>query len=604
MTQDANRNALWARAIAEELARSGVRDVCASPGSRSTPLTLAAAAHPDLRLTMHIDERSASFFALGTALRTGRPAALVCTSGTAGAHYLPAVIEARYSRVPLVVLTADRPAELMHAGAGQTIDQVHLFGDHARAFVHADLPVTEPLALRHLRATVDRLVATARGDVGPGAGAVHLNVPFREPLAPIPVPGDVDPELYAREPLAMHGRGDAPLIQYAADAPTPSASTLDAIAAALDASSRPVICVGPLPSTTQPDDLKSVLALSEVSGAPIMADPVSQLRFTEHGGATVLTRYDAFLRSADWRRAHAPDVVVRFGASLTSKVHRFWRQEHLAARELLVDPDGLLHDEVQHAELVAVGAPGVVARGVAARITRDHSSSEWVAALTDAERTADGVFSSALPEGPLWEAPLARAVVDAMGSGDTLMLASSMPIRDADAFSGARAIGARVVSNRGANGIDGLTSTALGLASRTPDAHTWAVIGDVAFLHDVGGLFAARGAGVDLDATIVVPNNSGGGIFHYLPIASHDEVDFERLFATAHDTQLAHLARAYGVEHALVRTRDELAAALAASREAGGVRVVEAVIDREDNVARHKAAWAEVSARLATEVER
>jgi len=590
---DPNINALWGRVIVEELVRSGVRDACLSPGSRNTPLVLALANHPEVRIHSIVDERSAGFFGLGIAKAAGRPVVLVCTSGSAGAHYLPAIIEANHSGIPLVALTADRPWELQQAGAGQTIEQKHFFGKELRDFVHTELPSTEALALRHLRVSVDRAIAKAMGIPGNHLGPVHLNVPFREPLAPIPhgrLPDDV-------EALALSGRRDPPLLSHHKAEARPHADSVAAIAKALDGAERPVVVCGPMePWSSSPNGFVELFAKL---GVPVMADPLSQWRqgpISEY----VLTHYDAFLRSEAWRTEHAPDVVLRFGRMPTSKVYRFWREAHPQATEILVTPDGVLHEPVQQAEIMLCADPNLTAEALAAAVTRAHHASSWTESLQRAERVAAAEVQRAVDADGIWEGVVVREVSRAMLPEDVYFAASSMPIRDLDTFGGASRRPGAVYCNRGANGIDGLISTSLGI-STVEEGHVFAVLGDVAFLHDVSGLLAATKSrhadGVSMDVTFVVDNNGGGGIFEYLPIARYPE-HFERLFVTTHDVDIAPLCAAYGVSHQRVTQREDLAAALAARRASSGVGVIEVMIDRADNVSRHRAMWDGVVRRL------
>lgn len=604
MTRDPNRNALWARAIAEELTRCGVRHVVISPGSRSTPLALALCAQPDLVVHSHIDERAAAFFALGAARSSGLPAALLCTSGSAAAHYLPAIIEADHSRLPLIAISADRPPELMACGAGQTIDQLHLFGHHVREFIDAGLPDVAPLSLRHLRARVDRLVARSRGQLGGAPGPVHLNLPLREPLAPTVTPDDPPAALYADAPDATLGRitGGAarPFLQLHPAAPAcPDDTTIAQLAAALHAARRPLIAVGP----AEPADQASaqIAALAAQLGAPLLADPASGLRAGPWSEAVIAT-YDAFLRDELFCTSHTPDLVLRFGTMPTAKPYRLWRERSIIA-EILVDPCGELYEPTQQASELVVAYPAALIPALQAALARlaevapGAAEPAWLASWRAADRAATAAIEAACAGDLAWEIPVARAVFEAAPQGSSLFVASSMPIRDMDSGSGTRAAALPVLASRGANGIDGLISTALGSAAEGPVV---AVLGDVATLHDVGGLLAAtrcaRADGQPLDATFVLINNSGGGIFSFLPIAGYPE-HFERHFLTTHTADFAALCAGYGVAHIAVGS------SLARLKEAvraphRGVRVIEVTVDREDNVRRHRALWPAVQAAL------
>jgi 2-succinyl-5-enolpyruvyl-6-hydroxy-3-cyclohexene-1-carboxylate synthase len=599
-TRDPNRNALWGRAIAEELVRSGVRHVVISPGSRSTPLTLALCDQPGLVVHSQIDERAAAFFALGAARSSGQPAALLCTSGSAAAHYLPALIEADHSRLPLIAISADRPPELMACGAGQTIDQVHLFGHHVREFVDAGTPEVDALSLRHLRARVDRLVARASGRLGGAPGPVHLNLPMREPLAPTRTQHDPPDALYADAPDAAYGRADGqPFLRIHAGAPGVDSASIDALAAALHRARRPLLVVGP----SEPADqaCAQIAQLASQLDAPLIADPASGLR-AGPWSARVMTTADAVLRDEVFCSGHTPDLVLRFGTMPTAKPYRLWR-ERSVVEEFLVDPHGELYEPTQQASHLIVTHPSALIPALQAALARlDEAEprgldAEWTQAFMAANAAATRAIEAACAGGVAWEVAIARAVFEAAPEGASLFVASSMPIRDMDTGSGARMAPLPVLASRGANGIDGLIATALGSATEGPIV---AVLGDVATLHDIGALLSAtrcgRADGERLDATFVLINNSGGGIFSFLPIAGFP-THFERHFLTTHTADFAALCAGYGVEH--VAVGGSLAALRAALGGAyTGVRVIEVTVDREDNVRRHRALWPAVQGAL------
>lgn len=597
---DPNRNALWARTIAEELARSGVRHAVISPGSRSTPLALALCDQPGLVVHSHIDERAAAFFALGAARASGQPAALLCTSGSAAAHYLPAIIEANHARLPLVAISADRPPELMACGAGQTIDQLHLFGGHVREFVDAGTPEVDALALRHLRARVDRLVARAAGALGGAPGPVHLNLPLREPLEPSVTPDDPPAALYASAPDAAYGRTTQPFLTiHRAQPAKPDDAVIHALAQRLVRARRPLLVVGP----TEPADQASALIaqLAQRLGAPLLADPASGLRAGAWSEAAITT-YDAFLRDERFGAAHAPDLVLRFGTMPTAKPYRLWRERDVAA-EVLVDPYGELYEPTQQAGELLVAHPKALIPALLAAITRVTEveplaiEAGWLDDWRRADEAARGAIEAACASDVAWEIAIAQAVFEAAPAGAGLFVASSMPIRDMDTGSGRRTAPLVVTANRGANGIDGLISTVLGQAAEGPQV---AVLGDVATLHDAGGLLAAtrcaRADGQPLEATFVLIHNGGGGIFAFLPIAGFP-THFERHFLTTHDVDFAALCAAYRVAYQAVGSSLDALRAAIATRHAG-VRVIEVTVDRDDNVKRHRALWVAVQAAL------
>jgi 2-succinyl-5-enolpyruvyl-6-hydroxy-3-cyclohexene-1-carboxylate synthase len=572
---------LWGRLIAEELARAGVGAVAISPGSRSGPIALACAAEPGLRTLVHLDERAAGFLALGYARASRAPAAVLCTSGTAAANLLPAVVEAHHARVPLVVLTADRPPELRGCGAPQAIDQTKLFGAFARAF--AELPVPEPdgAVLRAARAAVCRLVAAA---AGPPAGPVHGNVPLREPLDPRPVPGDIPEDLEARDPLAARGRGRAPFARIVrADAPRAGAAA-ERLAARATESPRGIVVAGPEDRT--PGLAAGIAAFARASGYPVLADPCSPLRAGAPEGVAALAAYDAFLRSERFAAAHAPDLVVRFGGVPTSKALGRYLERHAAAAHVIVDADGLLEDPSHLGAEVLRADPDALGTEAARALGRPVAEAGFVAGFLRAEARARGALDEAA-RGAWFEAGLVRALDAALPAGAVLFASSSMPVRELDAFLPARPRPLRVLANRGAAGIDGVLSSAIGavLGAGAPGA---LLIGDLALLHDAGALLLARRERVPI--AIVAIHNDGGGIFEHLPIREHAAARFEALFATPHGLDFRPLAELYGIEYARV-DGPAFAEAIARALAAGGPSLLEVRLPRERSAALHRVAW-------------
>jgi 2-succinyl-5-enolpyruvyl-6-hydroxy-3-cyclohexene-1-carboxylate synthase len=590
--RDANRNAAFAAALFEELARAGVAHACVCPGSRSTPLAIAAAATPGLRLWTHVDERAAAFFALGLAKASRAPVALVCTSGTAAANFLPAVVEAALARVPLVVLTADRPPELRDWGAAQTIDQGRLFGTHVRWF--AELPPPEPRAelLRHVRATAAPPAALA---AGPPAGPVHLNLPYREPLEPTPVAGDA-------EALATAAARDPrPQLRVEAPARAPDPARVRALAAPLRAARRGVLVCGP-------DDRDPALApaaarLARAAGWPLLADGASPLRTGPHVPATPLCgAHDAFLRAERFAARHAPDLVLRLGAPPTSKATAQWLERHADAEHWLADPDGAFADPGHRAREILRADPAALCHALAAELERGGPppASPWLAAFLSAERRAQAALERGIAAAPALFAPaVVRALARALPAGAALFASNSMPIRDVESFLAPAARPLRVLASRGANGIDGIPSTALGAAAAL-GAPLALLTGDLAFLHDVGGLLAAKRHG--LRALVVVVNDDGGGIFSYLPVARFGaDVAFEALFTVPHGADLSLATGFAGGRHERVTDAAALDGALARGLAAPGLAVVEVPLDREANVAHHRALWAAAAAAVDAE---
>lgn len=550
-----NTNALWCSVAAETLARAGVRHAVISPGSRNTPLTLALVAHPDIATTPVLDERSAAFFGLGIAKRTGAPVVLLCTSGTAGANYLPAVIEAHESGAPLLVITADRPPEMRDCASGQTIDQQKLFGGFVRFYHELAVPEPRMELLRYLRQTLRHATERALRD---GGGPVHLNAPFRDPLPPIeddsakPLVGAVEWEGFFKLPPAEAKPGHA-----------------FAESSGLDASAKGILVLG----MGAPDEWER---LARESGWPVLADPLSGARLRAPEGVTVIAAYDAILRdarAADWLR---PECVVLLGDIPTSKALRSWLGSVDAPAVHVTSGAG--NRDALH---------GRTRRSAAVPQASGEPNKKWAADWLRAEAGARRVLASA-PDG--FEGAFTHALAAALGREQTLVVASSMPVRDLEYFAPVRADGPRVIANRGANGIDGTLSTAFGVAH--DGGPTVLLTGDLALLHDTNGFLAA--AKLRGSLTVVVINNDGGGIFGHLPVAKFDP-PFEEYWATPQRVGIGKLCAAYGVAHAFAASPAELIERVRAQAGAAGVNVIEVRTDRASDAATRQRLFAEAA---------
>jgi len=563
-----NRNTLWGRIIVDELAASGVDAVCISPGSRSTPLTVAFAEHPEIEVFSHLDERSGAFFALGRSRRTGTPTPLVCTSGTAGANMHPAVMEASESRVPLLVLTADRPPDLTDSGANQTTDQEGLYGDAVRYYRTLPEPEPEPRKLRSLRVTTDRAVSAATGTP---PGPVHLNVPFRKPLEPISVEGDVPADLAEHYSEAVEGR-DGPFVATEQGRPSLESAALDRVATAVDSADRGLIVAGPANQLTP--GREALGALAATTGFPVLADPLSGHRFgPQVERAPICGGYDSYLDGAEasWP---APDVVIRFGASPTSKVLR----KYLAAvdaRQFVVDPAGGWPEAEFTATDLLAADPTTVAEGVAER-DPGAGAAAYRERFLDMERAYwDLVVEEGSEE--WFEGAVLRRVTEALPDPATCYVSNSMPVRDLDRFGRPREAAITALGNRGVSGIDGVVSSALGAGGGTDDPLAL-VIGDLAFYHDMNGLLALQRCNVD--ATIVLIDNDGGGIFHRLPIEEFDP-PFTEQFRTPHGLDFAPTGDLYDLDFRRVADGNTFESAFAESITSEGTQVIATTFDAE-----------------------
>jgi 2-succinyl-5-enolpyruvyl-6-hydroxy-3-cyclohexene-1-carboxylate synthase len=576
-----NANTALAAAFAEELARGGVRLAVISPGSRSTPLAVALWRQPEIEVNVIVDERSAGFFALGAAQASGEPVALLCTSGTALANYHPAVCEADESALPLIVLSADRPPELRGIGAGQTIDQIKIFGSSVRWFCEVGTHEADDDGLLHYRSTACRAVAAARGEARPGP--VHLNLPWREPLAPVAVEGAVT----ATDPLALEGRDGRPLTAVTRIDLEPSAFLLDEVAGHIGDAIAGVIVAG---RQLDPELREPLAHLARVSGFPILADPTSQLRCGPHDRSHVIAGYDLLLRDEHFARSVVPELVLRFGEMPTSKPLRAWIAAS-GADQIVVDPYGGWNEPSRRAAAILRADPTELAAGWAARLDKQERGDPepWI----EAERAAQEVLDAELAKGgEITEPALHRALGAAHRDGDLVYTASSMPIRDQETFVAAAETDALFLSNRGANGIDGLVSSGIG-AAHASGRPTTIVTGDLGLLHDIGGLAALRD--VSTPVRIVVIDNDGGGIFHFLPQEEAlDNDEFEALLATPRGVDAEKAAALFDLPHGRLDSLDDLPGALAA-----GTGLIEINANRNTNVQVHQQLARAVHAALA-----
>ncbi len=566
-------NVQWAAAqsLVSGLRGAGVTHCVVSPGSRSTPLALAFSRHASIDVHVAIDERSAAFMALGIGRATRKPAVVVCTSGSAVAHFHPAVLEADLGRVPLVVLTADRPPELIDVGAGQTIDQQRIFGSSVRWFNSTG--VADAASLSSFAVTGVRAASVA---TGPVPGPVHVNVALREPLV-----GD--------EPDARSQDFIAPRIpQVVASLSTTSNDLVATIADRLRATSRGVIVAGWGSGASG----GVIASLAKEVGWPLLADPISGARV----GANAISCYDALLRSDDFSRSSQPDLVLRFGAPLTSKVTNTWLSN--SVEQIVIEPGGSWLDPSRSATLHVSADPSEVAARLSLLFARGGFRTAkpvptpWLSSWLDAERRARKTIDTLLDaDEVLFDGRVARDVFGGLADGTNFLVASSMPIRDLEWFGRPRA-GVALHANRGVNGIDGLVSTAVGIALGSC-APTVALLGDLALLHDSNGLLGLAGKHIDL--TLVVVDNDGGAIFSFLPQSDAcDNAEFEQLFGTPHGLQLDVLMRAYGVEVIIPADANEVSAMVSESVAKGGVRAVLVRTDRQTNIVRHRSIFAAV----------
>lgn len=541
-----NANFLATTTLVDELARSGIRHVCISPGSRSTPLTLAFAAHPHIQSHVHLDERSAAFFALGLALATDVPVALVCTSGSAAVNYFPAIVEAHLSRVPLIVLTADRPHELRDSGANQTMDQVKLFGSFALWSVDMAIPeaVPEALTMRNIRTLAARATAVASGA---RAGVVHINLPFRKPLEP-------DAEAYARW-RDGNSPSTAPLTRphtcVTRGISTLEAGDLGELERLIAAHPRGVIVCGPrCPGGAF---ARSVVSLGACTGYPVLADPISGVRFAEQDSISV---YDEWLSLNP--KTTAPDLVIRFGDVPTSAALCAWLANPTIAHHVQVSAGGHWADDDHRTTWQIDAEPEAVCmqlgRQLGIRQQYDQWTMDWrLREQGGCARASDQWRARAQSTEPLFDGEAIARLQCAIPAGANVFVGNSLAIRHVDQYWMNADAAIHVYGSRGASGIDGNVSTALGIAAANPDTPMFVILGDITLYHDMNGLLALRQM-TRHNVTIVVVNNNGGGIFRRLPVAAIETV-FENYFLTPHNLDFSLVAQLYGLPFGRVDTR-------------------------------------------------
>ncbi|WP_394841531.1 2-succinyl-5-enolpyruvyl-6-hydroxy-3-cyclohexene-1-carboxylic-acid synthase [Pendulispora brunnea] len=571
---EANLLTEWAKLLMRSFADAGITDVVLSPGSRSTPYLIAALREPRLRCYDAIDERGAAFLALGQARWTSRPSLLLCTSGTAAAHYYPAVVEASLARVPLLVVTADRPFELQECAAPQTIDQVKMYGSYARLFLETGMPDAAPTALEALRRMAAQAAFAARW---PDPGPVHVNVRARKPLEPRSAQSEREHEL-ARFVRNMR---PAPRVSVPRVRAEPSAIA-DAVQACREARAGLIVC-GPLPIQNGHVNRSGVLDLASATRFPLLAEVTSQLRLMKTGegsGPVFCDAFDRVLASKSFREQHAPDLILQIGGTPTSGAWERYASLHRSTPRIVLAEHGW-PDASNAASTMIVGDIAETATAIAdgLRTSPRAVTETWVRDFVEANREARSALDAETSgdSRPLTEGRAVRALLARLPSGSALMLGNSLPIRHVESLARTGFVDVLVACQRGANGIDGLVAGTIGtaLASSRP---TTLLVGDVAFLHDLNSLMLARH--VATPVVVVVLNNQGGRIFERLPLATESKatgVTAQELshVTTPHTLEFGPAVRMFGIAYRCVDSMRELDDALATAYATSVCTVIE-----------------------------
>ncbi|WP_042354696.1 2-succinyl-5-enolpyruvyl-6-hydroxy-3-cyclohexene-1-carboxylic-acid synthase [Bacillus rubiinfantis] len=571
---------VYLAAFVAELVHSGITDVVVSPGSRSTPIALVLAEHPKLNVHIHVDERSAAFFALGIAKMTNRPTAILCTSGTAAANYFPAIVEAHYARVPLLVLTADRPHELREIGAPQAIDQIHLYGHHVKWFAEMAPPENSAEMIRYARTVCSRAAAIAKKAP---AGPVHLNFPLREPLIP-----RLDEQLFH---LAERSEG---YVKVHSGELIIQDENFAYIAEKLKGKERGMIVCG---NIGDEKFAEAVTRLGAVLKYPILADPLSQLRSGNHNLEQIIDTYDTFLRNEEAKTYLKPDVILRFGAMPVSKALTIFIKENPTADQFVIDGGGGWRDPAVLSTDMIFCHETVFCEKLLSQIEEINSTQyleKWqqLNLLTKEGMTKVEDFSN-LSEGKLF-----YQLAEILPENAALFVGNSMPIRDLDSFFLNNNKNIKIIANRGANGIDGTVSTAIGAALYSQPLYL--VLGDLTFFHDLNGLLAAKKFNININ--IILINNNGGGIFSFLPQSEHPK-HFELLFGTPLDIEFEHAVRMFNGYFTKITDWDHLRTELKKSQKISGIKVYEVVTKRNQNRDEHRDFWQTVSQEIANFVK-
>jgi 2-succinyl-5-enolpyruvyl-6-hydroxy-3-cyclohexene-1-carboxylate synthase len=557
-----NVNSAWGALTVEVLARLGVSTIVTSPGSRSTPLTVAAARNPRIEALSILDERSAGFYALGIAKRSRRPVALVCTSGSAAANYWPAVVEASMSGIPLLLLTADRPPEMRDCSSGQTIDQLKLYGGYVRHFSELALPAASPAMLGYLRQTLVHAVSIS---LGVNAGPVHLNFPFRDPLAPTLHHADSVVDERVLEQAATVSTRPCEAVSL------PNGIDLVALER-LSSHTKGLIVVGTAnPRGSDEAFAEAVTMIADKLAWPIVADVLNPMRNHAGQANALITRYDAFLRDGGTAARLAPTAILQIGSLPTSKVLRAWLDSLDSVVFLLSDRP--VNTDPLHR--IATPLYGDV-ESLAQHLEQQHAQSEWLGQWTQLEQQTNQQLDQKLAKLDFgFEGKVAWMLSRHLPAGTSVYLASSMSVRYAEYFWSAGDRACAIYCNRGANGIDGTLSTAMGVAHRGQP--TVLLTGDLAFLHDSNGLLSVSQFQGSL--SIILINNGGGGIFEHLAVSEIDP-PYETHFATPQRVSIEQLCLAYGVTHQRVEDWSQLLALISEPVQSG-VQVLELKTDRK-----------------------
>ena len=542
-----NRNILWAQIFIDQLASLGVRYACISPGSRSTPLTYVISKNRKIKSFINIDERSSAFFALGLAKATSKPVLVVTTSGTAVAELYPAIIEAYQQRTSLIICTADRPSDLIGTGANQTINQHNIFKNHIRWFRDLGSPSISETGLHHLqKIAIKAYQISLNEDRGP----VHLNFPFRKPLEPFSYTDEVSKKIFKLRPQRITG---TKLQNH--NASSGLVKVVEKLTEELAKSEKGIIIAGPMEYDREL--IKGIKKLSGLLKCPVFADGLSQLRFNiNKKDTTILSNFNSILKSDNFIKEHEPDIIIQFGRTPTSSLLESFLAETNTER-YLVNSFGDKFDPSGNAKATLAIEPKYFCQYMTSKLKEKkiiRQYSLWLKDFIYADEMSEKIKASLIDKAKFPnESIVINEVLKHVPSGSNIFIGNSLPVRDLDNFSGINSKKINIHFNRGASGIDGITSTALGVALAKKPALL--ITGDLSFLHDLNALAVA--SKYSISPTIIVINNNGGGIFESLPIANKVK-NFNKFFITPHNLELGEIVKSFGINHLLITTRSQL----------------------------------------------
>jgi 2-succinyl-5-enolpyruvyl-6-hydroxy-3-cyclohexene-1-carboxylate synthase len=579
-----NNNTLWAELLVTALETYGIKYACLSPGSRNAPLVLAFQKSKKIKSFVHVDERSSGFFALGLVYQTKSPVVLVTTSGTAVTELYPAVVEAYYKRIPLLLLTADRPQSLHNIGSNQTINQVNIFKNHVRGYYEAGMPKINKPSLFGFAKKISNAVADSISKKGP----VQFNFPFAKPFEPSAGTEEVSDSFVS----SMHKEFSKNILHIYYK--NKKNNDIQYLVDLLEDASKVMIIVGE--SKFKENIAFEVLKLSKMLNAPIFADGFSNIRFLKEENSNIITNYSSFLKSAKVKNAIKPNLILQFGNTPTSSaLLEFFKESN--ADKVLIHKFGDIKDPSKTAQKVVTGKTEWVCRVLngALSVTPNEEQIEYLNTVVKIDESAGEIKELFLESTSFpFEGNIIQTILDQLPDESNLMISNSLPARDFDYFAEYKTK-VKVFNNRGVSGIDGIVSTAAGIAAES-DKPSFLIIGDLAFYYDISGLLALKK--YDIPLVVILFNNGGGGIFETLPIAKEEDVDFEKYFKTPIDLDYKSIVKGFGGNYKLVATATAFSKEIKSAQKKKNFSVIEIIIDSKKSLSEREKYWTVLTAQV------